>query len=86
MGHTQTLSDKQNANFARQEIFVHLLLKESSLVKMGRTVGVDHLSALSVHQGTAVLIQVLILFSVQVVHMRRQGAKHVCHVLRVLSV
>lgn len=55
MAHTQTLSDKQNADFAQQEIFVHLLLKESSLVKMGRTVGVDHLSALSVHQGTGEL-------------------------------
>ena len=34
----------------------------------------------------AVLIQVQILFSVQVVHMRHQEAKHVCSVLRVLSV
>ena len=47
MVHIQRLGDKQSANSVRQEIFVHLLHKGSSHARMGHTVRMGHLCALS---------------------------------------
>ena len=48
MAHTQMLWGRQSASSALQEIFVHLLHKESSHVKMELTVRMDRQYALSV--------------------------------------
>lgn len=76
---------RQSASSALQEIFVHLLHKESSHVKMELTVRMDRQYALSVQVDIVVLIQVQILFSVKMVPMRHQEASHVYLVLRELS-
>jgi len=79
MAHIQTLWDKQNATSAQQGIFVHLRHKESSHARMGLTVKMGHLSALSAQVDTAVLMQVQIQFSAKMAPMHHQEALLVCH-------
>jgi len=86
MARIQTLWDKQNAISVQQEIFVHLRHKESSHARMGLTVKMGHLSALSAQVDTAVLMQVQIQFSAKMAPMHHQEALLVCHAHRAPSV
>lgn len=70
---TQTLLGKHYASCAQQDIFVPLLLKGSSLVRMEHTVRMAQLSVQSVQVDTVVLTQVLIHLNVQLVIMLHQG-------------
>ena len=53
---------KQNASSARQEIFVHLPHKESSLVKVGHTVRMGRLSARNAQEDTGELWSIPLAF------------------------
>lgn len=83
---TQTKKAKWNASSAQQEISVPLLHKESSHVKMGHTVKVDHLSVLNVQVDTAAQNLMLIQYNVQLEHIHRLEAKPACSAHRVPNV
>lgn len=56
---TQTLLGKHNASYAQQDIFVPLLLKGSSLVRMEHIVRMAQLSVQSVQVDTGKLCQII---------------------------
>ena len=61
----QTLWDKQNASSVQQGIFVHLHHKESSHARMGLTVKMGHLSALSAQVDTGETWSIPLIFHLQ---------------------